>query len=43
MGSHSLLWGDLPNPEIEPMSPTLQAESLLSEPPKEVEFSFFQH
>ena len=25
--------GDLPNPGIEPRSPTLQAESLLSEPP----------
>ena len=25
--------GDLPNPGIEPASPTLQAESLLSEPP----------
>ena len=25
--------GDLPNPEIEPGSPALQADSLLSEPP----------
>ena len=25
--------GDLPNPEIEPRSPTLQADSLLPEPP----------
>jgi len=25
--------GDLPNPDIEPKSPTLQAYSLLSEPP----------
>ena len=25
--------GDLPNPEIEPRCPTLQADSLLSEPP----------
>ena len=25
--------GDLPNPEIEPRSPTLQADSLPSEPP----------
>ena len=25
--------GDLPNPGVEPMSPTLQAEALLSEPP----------
>ena len=24
---------DLPNPEIKPRSPTLQADSLLSEPP----------
>ena len=27
--------GDLPNPGIEPRSPTLQADSLLSEPPEE--------
>ena len=27
--------GDLPNPRIEPMSPALQADSLLSEPPGE--------
>ena len=26
--------GNLPNPEIEPRSPTLQADSLLSEPPE---------
>ena len=26
--------GDLPNPEIEPMSPTLQVDSLPSEPPE---------
>ena len=26
--------GDLPNPGIEPGSPALQADSLLSEPPK---------
>ena len=25
--------GDLPNPGIEPRSPTLQADTLLSEPP----------
>ena len=25
--------GDLPNPEIEPRSPTLQADTLTSEPP----------
>ena len=25
--------GDLPNPEIEPRSPALQADSLLPEPP----------
>ena len=25
--------GDLSNPEVKPVSPTLQAESLLSEPP----------
>ena len=33
MGCHALLWGNLPNPGIEPSSPTLQADSLLSEPP----------
>ena len=26
--------GDLPNPGIEPMSPALQVDSLLSEPPR---------
>ena len=26
-------WGDLPNPEIEPMSPALQAETLPPGPP----------
>ena len=26
--------GDLPNPRIEPRSPTLQADSLLSKPPR---------
>ena len=33
VGSHSLLQGDLPDPGIEPRSPALQADSLLSEPP----------
>ena len=33
MGCHSLLWGDLPDPGIEPESPALQADSLPSEPP----------
>ena len=28
-GSHSLLQGDLPNPGVEPMSPALEADSLL--------------
>ena len=31
--SHSLLQGDLPNTGIKPGSPTLQADSLPSEPP----------
>ena len=31
MGSYFLLQGDLSNPGIEPGSPTLQADSLLSE------------
>ena len=30
---HFLLQGDLPNPGIEPRSPALQADSLLTEPP----------
>ena len=34
MGSLSLLQGNLPHPEIEPGSPALQADSLLSEPPE---------
>ena len=33
VGCHALP-RDLPNPEIEPRSPTLQADSLLSEPPR---------
>ena len=33
MGCHALLQGDLPNPGVEPRSPTLQADSLLSEAP----------
>ena len=33
VGSLSLLQGNLPHPEIEPGSPALQADSLLSEPP----------
>ena len=32
-GLHSPLQGDLPDPEIEPRSPALQAESLPTEPP----------
>ena len=36
VGSHSLLQGDLPHPGIEPGSPTLQADSLLSEPPRKL-------
>ena len=33
VGSLSLLQGDLPNPEIKPRSPALQADSLPAEPP----------
>ena len=33
VGSLSLHPGDLPNPGIEPRSPSLQADSLQSEPP----------
>ena len=32
---HALLQGNLPNPRVEPRSPTLQAASLPSEPPGE--------
>ena len=32
MGSLSLLWGNFPNPGINPRSPELQADSLLAEP-----------
>ena len=32
VGCHALHPGDLPNPGIEPRSPTLQVDSLLSEP-----------
>ena len=33
VGCHALLQGIFPNPGIEPRSPTLQADSLPSEPP----------
>ena len=33
VGCHAHLQGNLPNPGIEPRSPTLQADSSLSEPP----------
>ena len=32
--------GDLPDPAIEPWSPTLQADSLLSEPPEKPMFIY---
>ena len=34
MGCHFILQGDLPDPGIEPGSPTLQADALPSEPPE---------
>jgi len=34
--------GDLPDPRITPISPSLQADSLLSEPPEKPIFSFFR-
>ena len=33
MGCHAFLQGNLPNPRIEPRSPSLQVDSLSSEPP----------
>ena len=33
--------GDLPNPGIEPRSPTLQADALTSEPPGKPELTYF--
>ena len=33
VGCHALLQGNLPNPGIKPRPPTLQADSLASEPP----------
>ena len=33
VGCHALLQGNLPNPVIQPRSPTLLADSLLTEPP----------
>ena len=32
-GCHAFLWGNLPNPRIKPTCPTLQADSLPTEPP----------
>ena len=34
VGCYAFLQGNLPNPEIKPKSPTLQGDSLLSEPPR---------
>ena len=39
VGSLSLLQGDLPNPGIEPRSPTLQEDSSPAEPPGKSESS----
>ena len=39
VGCHARLQGNLPNPGIEPTSPALQADSLLSEPPGEPQAS----
>ena len=36
VGCHSLLWGNLSDPEIKPRFPALQVDSLLSEPPSPV-------
>ena len=33
VGGHALLQGNLPNPEVELRSPTLQVDSLPAEPP----------
>ena len=38
VGCHFLLQGTLPNPGIKPGSPTLQADSLPSEPPVKLTF-----
>ena len=35
--------GDLPNPEIKPRPPTLQGDSLLSEPPGKLDVYIFRH
>ena len=40
VGCYSFTQGNLPNPGIEPRSPTLQADSLLSEPPRKPQLSF---
>ena len=41
VATHSLLQGNLGNPEIEPGSPALQADSLPSEPPGKPCFSLY--
>ena len=40
MGCHFLLQGNLPDLEIKLGSPTLQADSLLSEPPGAINFHY---
>ena len=39
VGSLSILPGDLPNPGIKPRSPTLQADSLPTEPPGKFKYT----
>ena len=41
VGFHFLLPWNLPDPEIEPWSPTLQADALISEPPGKLSGGFF--
>ena len=40
VGCYSFIQGNLPNPGVEPRFPTLQADSLLSEPPGKLQLSF---
>ena len=43
MGCPFLLWGDVPDPGVEPRSPALQVDSLLTEPPGKphMRYAFF--
>ena len=41
--TREFLLGNLPDPGIEPSSPTLQADSLLTDPPENSQYSYLEN